>query len=96
LSLDTQKANRQAAEGKVEKRRRSSIEVGTLTSGHLGSMIGRAKRGTSCREGTRFFLALPRQSIFKTPQNSFRDLKRFRLSNQNVLFVGLPLGIVRL
>jgi hypothetical protein len=47
LSLDTQRAEKAGKRqgggveaGKKEPRRRSSIEVGTLSAGHLGSMIG--------------------------------------------------------
>ena len=43
LSLDTQRAEKagRQKEQPANRRRRSSIEVGTLTTGHLGSMIGR-------------------------------------------------------
>jgi hypothetical protein len=45
LSLDTQRAEKAASSRQqqpADKRRRSSIEVATLTASHLGSMIGRS------------------------------------------------------
>jgi hypothetical protein len=43
LSLDTQRAEKAASSRQQpDKRRRSSIEVATLTASHLGSMIGRS------------------------------------------------------
>jgi hypothetical protein len=44
LSLDTQRAEKAASRQPQppDKRRRSSIEVATLTASHLGSMIGRS------------------------------------------------------
>jgi hypothetical protein len=45
LSLDTQRAEKAASRQQqqpADKRRRSSIEVATLTASHLGSMIGRS------------------------------------------------------